>query len=217
MKPRAKMIRAETYIGNRFGRLLVVGVVPVKGKAKRLLCLCDCGVEKTIRADHLRDGTTVSCGCFGREQVSNANSTHGMSLSPEFKIWSGIKERCLNPNSHHFAVYSKRGICEAWANSFETFYADMGPRPGPEYSIDRINNDLGYEPSNCRWATAIQQNRNKRNARPVIRSDGRRYAHIVLAAQDVGGDPSHIGAVCRGLYAQHNGFGWRFATKEENA
>jgi hypothetical protein len=138
-----------------------------------------------------------------------------MSHSSEFKIWSGIKERCLNPNSKHFEVYSKRGLCKEWENSFEAFYSDMGPRPSPEYSIDRFpDNDGPYAPWNCRWATASQQNRNKRNARPVIRSDGKRYDHISIAAEEIGGDPSHIRDACRGRVAHHMGFGWSFAPKE---
>jgi hypothetical protein len=151
---------------------------------------------------------------FGRERVSDANGTHRLSKSAEYKIWRGMKDRCLNPNDPHFAEYSVRGICDLWANSFEEFFAHVGPRPSSKHSIDRIDNSRGYEPGNCRWATASEQNRNKGNARPVIRSDGKQYAHITVAARDVGGDPSRIREVCKGLIPQHKGFGWSYTAKE---
>jgi hypothetical protein len=89
-------------------------------------------------------------------------TTHGLSHTAEYKTWQHMKRRCrVEPE------YAGRGIkvCERWANSFTTFYADMGPRPSPQYSIDRIDNDGDYEPSNCRWATASQQRLNQRPAR----------------------------------------------------
>jgi hypothetical protein len=84
---------------------------------------------------------------------------HGMKGSPEYRTWKAMKTRCFNPNSQYFSCYGGRNItvCERWANSFESFYADMGPKPGPGYSIERKDNSLGYAPSNCRWATAKEQ------------------------------------------------------------
>lgn len=90
---------------------------------------------------------------------------HGMRKSPEYFVWRGFVTRCENPNNHAFAHYGGRGItvCARWRQSFAEFYADMGPRPSPKHSIDRIDVDGDYEPSNCRWATATTQIRNKRN------------------------------------------------------
>lgn len=88
--------------------------------------------------------------------------THGASLTPEYRTWAAMRQRCLNPRSSRYPTYGGRGItiCERWSN-FTAFLADMGPRPSPDHSLDRIDNDKGYEPSNCRWATRSQQQRNK--------------------------------------------------------
>lgn len=87
------------------------------------------------------------------------------SRTPEYRTWLHLKERCLNPNHHKSQDYLGRGIkvCDAWKNSFETFYRDMGDKPSPKHSIDRINNDGDYEPGNCRWATMLQQASNTRH------------------------------------------------------
>ena len=92
------------------------------------------------------------------------NEQHGLSESLEYKSWAKIKQRCLNPNDKRYESYGARGItvCERWKNSFLSFLEDMGPRPSKEHSIDRINVNGNYEPSNCRWADIITQNRNKR-------------------------------------------------------
>lgn len=87
---------------------------------------------------------------------------HGMAYSPEYKAWQGMLDRCCNPNSQRFHRYGSRGItvCQQWQDSFAAFFADLGPRPGPGYSLDRINNEGNYEPGNCRWATNHCQIRN---------------------------------------------------------
>ncbi len=164
---RAKRLTPKAYhrgpptpdlMGQRFGKLVVVA----KGEPKRCqatwVCQCDCGKSSTPYAYSLRRGVTKSCGC------GIGTKTHGMKDAPEFKIWKSMRARCRDINAPSAKYYVLRGIrvCERW-DDFENFYADMGPRPSPNLSIDRINNDGNYEPVNCRWATSAQQNANKRN------------------------------------------------------
>lgn len=102
-------------------------------------------------------------------------------IPPAYYVWASMKDRCSNPNAKQYADYGGRGIkvCERWINSYENFYADMGPRP-PGYSIDRIDNNLGYEPDNCRWASKKTQQRNRRHAVYVL-IEGVRHRAIELA------------------------------------
>lgn len=95
--------------------------------------------------------------------------THRMSRSQEYRIWIGMRERCTNPNHMHFRCYGGRGIrvCDRWIHSFPSFFSDMGRRPSPEHSLDRIDADGDYEPSNCRWATHAQQAASRRNVRRI--------------------------------------------------
>ena len=143
--------------GQRYGTLTVIERAPNRKSKACWLCQCDCGARKEVRAANLRNGNTHSCGC-GSVRFKR---THGMTSTPEYGIWTGMKRRCLNPRDSHWENYGGRGIsiCERWLNSFENFYADMGKRPSPDLSIDRYpNNDGNYEPANCRWATKSQQN-----------------------------------------------------------
>jgi hypothetical protein len=155
----------------RFGRLLVIERTKVSG-ARNVMwrCLCDCG-NKTIAAAANIGKTTFSCGCLAKETAKELLSgntyarTHNMSHTPEHDAWSGIQQRCYNPNHHKYPIYGGRGItvCKRWLDSFDSFYADMGARPSPKHSIDRFpNNDGNYEPNNCQWRTNKQQSRNRR-------------------------------------------------------
>ncbi len=152
-------------IGLRFGRLLVVASAPRMNRVSRWGCICDCGTACVCYSGNLKSGRTVSCGCYRLEQVKAASTTHGLSRTREHRIWTGIKTRCLNAKCRAYPNYGGRGItiCDRWRESFSAFLADMGASTQGT-SIDRIDNDRGYEPGNCRWASASDQAHNSRQA-----------------------------------------------------
>lgn len=135
-------------------------------------CICDCGNEKLVRADHLCQNRVKSCGCVQFEGVKKANITHGMSIGgkPEktYRIWCDMRKRCENKKSIGFKHYGGRGIkvCERW-QKFENFFEDMGECPNG-MSIERIDVNGNYEPSNCKWATNAEQGLNKRNSLKLV-------------------------------------------------
>lgn len=153
--------------GMRFGRLTVLRKDATRNNRAFWVCLCDCGVEKSIESYPLRHGKVVSCGCHSREKVAERNKKgkHLMSHSPEYVVWTGMKQRCENENATSFPRYGAAGItvCEEWSNSFESFLSYMGKRPSMKHTLDRIDNSKGYEPGNCRWATLKEQAANKTN------------------------------------------------------
>lgn len=168
------MPRALNVVGRRFGRLVVLNnCEPVSGTRRRVECRCDCGTVVHVEPRELNKGHTASCGCLHKERVGRASirthTTHGMSGTPEYESWMKIKARCLRSSDRKYPEYGGRGItiCEMWTASFDNFYADMGPRPTPDHTVDRIDVDGDYTPENCRWATSKQQSRNKRNHRLV--------------------------------------------------
>jgi len=146
----------------RYGRLVAVNVV-MAGSRSKWQFRCDCGNEHIARTADVRSGKIKSCGCFlseSRAANGRKNVTHGMKHSLEYHTWVSMKQRCTNPNDPAYSYYGGRGItvCERWLNSFEHFLADMGQRPTPDHSLDRYpDNDRGYEPGNCRWATPKEQ------------------------------------------------------------
>lgn len=166
----------EPLIGRRFGRLLVVALDRRGPPHPYWRCSCDCGRSVVVQAGSLKSGKTRSCGCLQRDTVSASarvrNTTHGRSrangrVTDEYKAWQAMIARCENPRTDSYPIYGGRGIsvCERWRRDFAAFLADMGERPSPSHSIDRIDPNGNYEPSNCRWATKKQQARNKRSTR----------------------------------------------------
>lgn len=148
--------------GQRFDRLLVVGIDPLRRKGQTYWFVrCDCGTEKSVNGIGLRDGRTRSCGCEVRKNLSKLRTTHGMYGTPIYKCWQGMKNRCQNPRDHNFQKYGAKGItvCERW-KTFENFMQDMGPMPSPKHTVDRKDNSKGYGPDNCKWSTKAEQNRN---------------------------------------------------------
>jgi hypothetical protein len=150
--------RTVDEVGNRHGKLVVTErseTTPRKGVVA-WRCVCDCGGEIVALGIALRVGNVRSCGCNRKP--------HGMTGTVVYQAWLAMKARCGNPNGANYANYGARGItiCDRWIESFENFLADMGERPGPGHSLDRIDPNGNYEPGNCRWATSKEQYENRR-------------------------------------------------------
>lgn len=158
---------SEIAIGQRFGRLVVTGPAEKLGKYVSHLCRCDCGREKRVLRQSLLNGATRSCGCRARERASETHRKHGGSRSPEYRSWKSMIERCTSEAHPAYHRYGGRGItvCEAW-RKFENFLVDMGERPEGT-TLDRIDNDRGYEPGNCRWSTAKDQALNRHDTKMI--------------------------------------------------
>lgn len=152
--------------GEKYKMLTVIGLNEKlsTGSTKVFDCLCDCGkTTHRERSALVRENANKSCGCLQEQSIRSVN---GMSKTPEYAIWQGMKSRCNTKSNAAYRYYGGRGIrvCDRWNDSFMDFYADVGPRPHPEFSLDRVDSDGDYEPGNVVWASSEQQwqNRKKR-------------------------------------------------------
>lgn len=156
--------RLEVTPGERFGRLTIVKEVEQWHKRRSFLCRCDCGNIKVVNLAKLRSGNTQSCGCYQAESRKLHTKTHGYSKTRIYRIWAGIKERCLNPKNHIFKYYGGRGIsvCDEWLE-FEPFLK-WALKNGYKnnLTIERKDFNGNYEPSNCTWIPSSEQNGNTR-------------------------------------------------------
>lgn len=159
--------------GQKFGSLTVIEKCGTDKTHKNAmwLCRCDCGGKTKTTTSHLKSGHTQSCGCLKLERFVNGGiktrfkPKHNLCKTRLYRIWAGMKSRCYNPKNHKYYLYGARGIniCSEWLHDFKSFY-DWALLNGykDDLTIDRINNDKGYYPNNCRWATIAEQNRNRR-------------------------------------------------------
>jgi hypothetical protein len=163
--------------GRVFSRLTVVRYSQKRGNNHRWLVQCECGSLKEVQGSNLTSGHTSSCGCLAREVLAVTRMrapkkiTHGMSYSAEYRAWDCMWRRCTNPKHPSHEQYKDRRPPDAWRD-FSVFYAEVGPKPGPGFSLDRIDNNRPYEPGNVRWADSRTQSRNKASNIFVVTPDG---------------------------------------------
>lgn len=160
------MSKINDLTGKKFGKLTIIKYYGSNKNGRALwLCKCECGNYKIILGNSLLSKSTLSCGCYNKESASKRFTKHNFSNTKLYKVWQGMKTRCYNPKFIYYRNYGGRGItiCDEWLNNFKNFYnwaINNGYKEG--LTIDRINNDGIYEPSNCRWITRAEQNRNQR-------------------------------------------------------
>ncbi len=210
-----KGIPRSKLIGEKFGKLTVVEYLG----GCWWKCICDCGNEKIATTNHLKNNSSVSCGCMTHERKRNASIKHGYFNHRLYRLWSQAKQRCTNPKNDSYYNYGERGIkmCNEWENDFSAFY-DWAMKHGynDSLSLDRIDNEKGYSPDNCRFVTAKEQCRNRRNNRKVARLSKSGevlevYGSIAEAEEKMGGSIGGICAACRGKLRTSKGYMWKYA------
>ena len=184
--------------GKTFTRLTVKSYVGRIGHAAHWDCTCSCGAEVRANGEALKAGTLKSCGCFRSDRMATLTLKHGARAhgdggacgrikSPEYKVWDGMKQRCCNPMASGYRFYGALGVsvCKEWISDFEAFLSYVGQRPSSRHSIDRYPNQGGnYEPGNVRWATSLEQARNRKSNK-LVPLNGK-YVPISVAAEIVG-------------------------------
>lgn len=179
----AKRINLDLFIGKTFERLTILSegephFTSGGYKHRTIICKCSCGIEKSFQMSSVFNGLIKSCGCYSADTASKRmrieNRVHGGAGTPEYNVYLSMIKRCTKEYHKSFQKYGGRGItvCDRWLNSFENFISDMGERPCEGYSLDRIDNDKGYSPENCRWTDKVTQQRNKGN-NVVVTYNGR--------------------------------------------
>lgn len=192
-------MRRIEMVGRRFGRLTVLRQAENHKDRVRWLCLCDCGKEHISYGTLMRSGHSKSCGCLDVDLKRERATSHGLSKHPLHAIWKGILTRCDNPNREQWSDYGGRGItiCDEWRD-FVRFYEDMHADWRPGLSIERRNNDLGYGPKNCVWATRHEQAANSRNCVWVDTPRGK----MIVA------DAARLSGLSAGTIRQRHFAGW---------
>ena len=185
--------------GRVYSRLTVIDYAGKKSGHYYWDCICKCESRRIVDGGDLRSGHTQSCGCYQKERTSEATTTHGMRSTPEYESWAHMKARCYNKSGKDYIRYGARGItvCDRWRNSFENFYADMGDKPSPDLSIDRIDNNGNYSIDNCRWATKREQAINRRmrctNTSGITGVYWKKETNKWASAININGKQTHLG------------------------
>ena len=194
------MPHPKDLVGQQFSRLTVMYKVQSQKGQSRWMTKCICGTEKVIHQSNLIGGHSTSCGCYMRSSARIRNIVHGKSKTPEYSAWYNMVRRCHQPTNQSFADYGARGItvCDTWRTSFETFLTDIGVRPGRYFMLERIDNNQGYSPENCRWATPKEQAHNRRSNR-LIAISGRSQA-ITDLAESIG---MHVNTLRARIFLAH--------------
>lgn len=167
------MSKVIDLTGKKFGRLTAIKYVGTRENYWAWECICECGNKVIVPGVYIRNGSSSSCGCYMREVVSKTQTKHGKSNSTTYTSWRAMKTRCYNKNVKEYRLYGKRGIkvCDRWLESFSCFIEDMGIRPRGT-SLERIDVNGNYEPSNCRWATKTEQCNNTRRNKFISYNGG---------------------------------------------